>query len=251
MRADCLDYFQLSSLFEELKPDIVINLVALTNVDLCEKEPELAKKINVISARNIASLCHQTGSYLIHISTDQLYNGEGPHKEEDVNPINVYGKTKLEAEYEAMKCNSIILRTNFVGRSINSKRKSFTDWIIDEVSNERKIKLFNDVIFSPMHMKKISELIGFLINKQFKGVFNAGTYNYLSKANFGLELIEGLGLSRRFVELTSIKKVNLYATRPNNMFMDVSKIESILGFKCPSVKDSVNYSITDYLKSKC
>ncbi len=247
-RADCLNYSQLAYLFENLKPDITINLVALTNVDLCEKEPGLAKLINVTSTKNIANLCRQTDSYLIHISTDQLYNGEGPHKEENVCPINVYAKTKLESEAEAMKCNSIVLRTNFVGRSINSKRKSFTDWILNEIKNERKIKLFDDVIFSPLHMNKISELIDYLIHNKFKGVFNAGTFNCLTKANFGLQFIDGLGLSRELVELSSITELNLYAKRPHNMFMDVSKIESILNFKCPSIKDSVNYSIAEYLK---
>ena len=100
-------------LVSAISPDVIINLAALTNVDLCESNPRLAHAINFQGVKNLVNTFK--GS-IIHISTDYVFDGKlGQYKENDIpNPINVYGFTKLEAEKLLFKKSkkSLIIRTN-------------------------------------------------------------------------------------------------------------------------------------------
>ena len=97
MNLDICNKIILKDILQISKPDILINLAALTNVDLCEKKPTLAKQVNVVGVENI---CEVFSGKIIHISTDYVFDGkEGPYKENNRTcPISVYGKTKLESE---------------------------------------------------------------------------------------------------------------------------------------------------------
>ena len=77
--------------------------------------------------------------FFIHLSTDQVYSGKGPHNENMTNPINIYGKTKLEGEKVIDIANSCIIRTNFIGKSLTKDKKSLTDWIHSSLINKQKI----------------------------------------------------------------------------------------------------------------
>ena len=97
---DIKDNLFVENTMKKLKPKIFINLAALTNVDYCEQNPKLAYKINTefpeVVARTLKSL--KMSYYIIQISTDQVYNEKGPHKEDEINPQNQYSKTKSETE---------------------------------------------------------------------------------------------------------------------------------------------------------
>ena len=96
--------------------------------------------------------------HLIHISTDQVYSGNGPHLEINPNPVNVYGMTKLKGEsiFDAMP--STVIRTNFFGKSLISKRKSFTDWLFNSVKAKESITVFNDVFFNPLSIRSLCSI---------------------------------------------------------------------------------------------
>ena len=100
-----LDRINLYELINLYSPDILINLAALTNVDLCEEKPDLAEEVNTVGVKN---LCELFSGKIIQISTDYVFSGEkGPYSEEDkVRPISVYGATKLKAEKIIMSHNS-------------------------------------------------------------------------------------------------------------------------------------------------
>ena len=104
---------------EKIKPDFIIHCAALTDVDDCEGNPDKAYNQNVLTSINVASIARKIGAYLIHISTDSVFDGtKGNYKEDDTpNPINVYGKTKLEAEQKvtSIQPDSCIVRTNIYG----------------------------------------------------------------------------------------------------------------------------------------
>ena len=115
-KIDPINLNECDLIIKKIKPDIIINLIASTNVDECESNPKLAKIANTLIVENIKnsiSLNNQN-IYLIHISTDQVYSGPGPHFENNPNPINIYAKTKLAGESKLQGTNSIILRTNFI-----------------------------------------------------------------------------------------------------------------------------------------
>jgi dTDP-4-dehydrorhamnose reductase len=100
VKLDISDKEQVEEVFEAIKPDVVVHAATLTDVDKCETDKELAWKVNVEGTKNIVEASESSGSFLIYISTDYVFNGEsGRYKETDKpDPINYYGLTKLKAE---------------------------------------------------------------------------------------------------------------------------------------------------------
>ena len=113
------DENQTIKVVKQVRPQIIVNAVALTNVENCEKNPSLAEEINTTAAKNIAYAAHLYDAKLIHISTDHLFSGQNAFsKEFDIaKPLNEYAKTKLMAENVVLdKCpRSLVIRTNFFG----------------------------------------------------------------------------------------------------------------------------------------
>ncbi|WP_375749466.1 SDR family oxidoreductase [Vibrio sp. HN007] len=101
---DITDADQVNKIFAEVKPDYVIHAAAIAVTDFCNKHPDIAHKVNVQGAINVAKACKEQGSKLVFISTEQIFNGNeesGPYSEEHTpNPDTVYGQNKLEAEHE-------------------------------------------------------------------------------------------------------------------------------------------------------
>ena len=248
-RCDVGDLESTSSLFDELQPDILINLVALTDVDLCESDPRQAFSVNVRAAENIVSWMKSTVNdcHLVQISTDQVYDGTGPHSEPDVILSNYYAFSKYSSELVALTVPSTILRTNFFGKSNCNQRVSFTDWIHESVVSNKKISLFNDVLFSPLSMSTLSEMICLVIDKKPVGVFNLGARSGLSKSAFAIFFMEKLNIVSDNIEVTTIDAVNfMKAYRPKDMRMDVTKFERRLCVSLPTLEDEIIRVIGDY-----
>ena len=168
-------------MINNLKPDIIINLIANTDVDDCEINISKAFSINCSVLENIVS--SSKDSYLIHISTDQIYSGNGPHVEEKANPKNIYSITKYISEFIANKKRSLILRTNFVGKSY-SEKSSFTDWVVKYSEAKKQMYLFKDLFFSPVHTSFLSDVIIKALLDNKVGIYNLGSKNGITKANF-------------------------------------------------------------------
>ena len=127
--------------------------MVLTNIENCEKNPSLAKRINVNFSLNVAKACKELNITLVHISTDHLFYNQGSYikEENEVNPINVYGQSKADAEIKILKINpkALVIRTNFFGWGPFHKL-SFSDKILESLSFNKSINLFDDVFFTPI-----------------------------------------------------------------------------------------------------
>lgn len=232
------------------KPEVILNFTAVTNVDYCENNQEQAKKINSKLPLKISQTLEQINKniYLIHISTDQVYSGAGPHEEnKNVLPLNVYSKTKLKGEKNIKYKNSIILRTNFFGKSIVSHRKSFSDWVFENMLNKNEVKLFSDVLFSPLSFISFFEILTKIINVKPTGVYNLGSNNGMSKKNFAV-CFAGLfkNLDLNYSECL-LENFSLTAKRPNDMRLNNKKIENVLNIKINNLEDEITKVSKDYL----
>ena len=226
-------------LINKTKPDIVLHAAALTNVDLCEKNPELALMLNVETVNNIIQILDDKVK-LILISTDQVYpNSLGPHSEENTGPINFYGETKLLGEIAALKkSNSLILRTNFFGKSLNNKKKSLSDFFIHEFLNSKTLNLFTDIKFSPLHMESLCIIIQELINVSAEGIYNVGSRQGMSKADFAMQIAHQLNLPSKKANLIKSTQFSR-APRSFDLRMDTKKIENTLGKNMPNLSDEI------------
>lgn len=248
-QADFSELDHAHKLLEKIKPQLIVNLVGMTDVDLCETYPNQAYLTNVRTIENIADWMRQemTPCHLVHISTDQIYDGLSPHSEALVTLTNYYAFSKYAGELAAMRVPSTILRTNFFGRSHCAKRASLTDWLFRAFSNRDAIQVFNDVLFSPLSMATLVEMIELSIRKKPVGVFNLGSHGGMSKADFALAFAEELKLPTNAMKRTTTDQVTFLKTyRPKDMRMNSMKFEDALSIKLPNLRDEIKRVAKEY-----
>lgn len=235
------------------RPVAVVNLVAATNVDQCETHTELAWHANtgVVAAivEGILAFGNTPTSrpHLVHISTDQVYEGLGPHAENEAHPINVYGLSKYTGELLAERVGATILRSNFYGRSRCVGRVSFSDWLVRSLREKTPITVFDDVKFSAIHIDTLCNYIGRSIVLRPAGIFNAGCRDGISKAGFAMALARTLGLSTESVRMGTSADVALKARRPLDMTLQVARIEAALDLRCPNMINEIQHTAKEYL----
>jgi dTDP-4-dehydrorhamnose reductase len=240
VRCDLTDSIATKSAIANISPTIVIHAAALTNVDLCETHPEEASKQNILATKNIvASLPARTR--LVYLSSDQVYpNTKGPHSEGTEQPINEYGRSKLAGEAEALRhFNTIALRTNMFGPSITNGRHSLSDFIINNMATGAATTLFRDILFSPLYIGTLTELIWKLAFMDCQGAYNLGSRDGLTKAEFGLAIATKKKLTLKNVSIGSSTNMANRAKRASDLRMDVTSIESLLGLKMPTVLEEI------------
>ncbi len=247
--ADLADPAATARMLDEVRPGLVVNLAALTSVDLCEYEPQKAYLANVKAVENVAAWMgsRDTGCHLIHISTDQVYDGPGPHAEDGVTLVNIYGFSKYAGELAALRAGATVLRTNFFGRSARPGRESFSDWLARSLRAGTPIQVFDDVLFSPLGLETLVSVILRVAAARPPGVFNLGTADGLSKADFAFAFAAALGIARpTMARAASAGSGLLRAKRPSDMRMDSRRIERVLGIRLPSLREEIESTAKEY-----
>jgi dTDP-4-dehydrorhamnose reductase len=250
---DLLDRTALTAALLEYQPEAIINLVGLTNVDQCEIEPKLAWRANANVVKVLADCLEVVGEksgrtpYLVHISTDQVYDGLGPHTEENIDLINVYALSKYVGELFAGRVGASVLRTNFYGRSNCKGRVSFSDWLVRSLRDRSPITVLDDVEFSAVHIDTLCSIIARCIESRPVGVFNAGCRDSISKAGFAFALAKALNLSTENVTVGTSADLTLKARRPLDMTLQVARLEAALDLQCPNMLNEIQYTAKEYL----
>lgn len=246
---DLSDKKKSFEMLTKIQPNVIINLVSQTNIELCEKQVYLAYLVNT---RSVESLTNWIASskidcHLIQVSTDHLYDGVALHSEDDITITNNYAFSKYAGELAAAKVPSSILRTNFVGRSQVSYRESLTDWIYKATKSHQSIELLSDVFFSPLSITLLVNMIEIVLQKKPTGTYNLGSHGGMSKADFAFTFAEHLNLPTDTMKQIEVNQASyLKAYRPKNMCMDSSKFEKILGIKLPNLKDLIEQIAEEY-----
>ena len=143
----------------DISPDVVINSAAYTSVDKAEKDKVNAELINHLAVKNIANICTQLGNWLIHVSTDYVFDGNSkvPYKETDsTNPQNMYGRTKLEGEKAILSsgCKHIIIRTAWV---FSEYGRNFLTNILHLGANQDELNIVDDQIGCPTYARILQD----------------------------------------------------------------------------------------------
>ena len=222
-------------------PDIIINCAAYTAVDRAENDFETANIINHKAVSLIAKWCNENNCKLIHISTDYVYDGNSllPYIEEDqTDPLNNYGKTKLFGDIACQKNNpsSIIIRTSWLYSSYGN---NFVTNMINAMQNRDEIQVVNDQFGSPTYAADLASTILLLIkNKKW----HSGIYNYTNSGNiswydFANEIKSIYGYSS-IIKHISTKKYSQKTKRPKYSVLDNSKIINTFDIK------QVNYKVS-------
>jgi dTDP-4-dehydrorhamnose reductase len=253
-RVDPVDNHSLIELLARNRVDVVVNLVAATNVDQCEEVPQLAYRANVKVVEALASAIRNPAvsmaPHLVQISTDQVYDGIGPHGEAAADPCNVYALSKLAGEIAAEKVGATVLRTNYFGLSRCVGRSSLSDWIVHSLRSGERITVFDDVLFSALHIETLCEAIELAVRKRVVGTYNVGCKDGASKAQLAFGLARRLGLDCGLMNMGRLQDIKLRARRPLDMRMNCAQFESVFGFSAPSFESQIEIAALEYLHEK-
>ncbi len=227
------------SVFSKIKPNYCINAAAYTAVDKAESEPEKAHLINVIGAKNLAEVCKEFSSVLLHISTDFVFDGNAskPYKEEDIlNPTGVYGQTKLDGEksIQSIFDNYYIIRTSWVYSQFGN---NFMKTMLRLASERDSISVVNDQIGTPTNAVDLAEcLIKIICHTELVevrqqttdifGVYNFSNEGQCSWYDFAKKIFEVNNINIDLKPISTASYPTL-AKRPKYSVMDKSKIKSI------------------------
>ena len=224
----------LTKVFDELQPQLVIHAAGLTNVDACEANPTLAKYINVDLSQNLAMVCAKLNIPMVYISTDHLFSGNESLIDEDfpVSPINVYAKTKVEAEVYVQNAypEALIIRTNFYAWGA-SYRQSFSDMVINNLRSGKKVSLFKDIYYTPILVEPLVDTVHELVKREASGVFNVVGDDRISKYDFGLKLAREFNLDNSLIDEGKIIDRLSLAKRPHDMSLSNQKVTNFLSRK--------------------
>jgi dTDP-4-dehydrorhamnose reductase len=247
--ADLVNKRETFELLNRIQPSVIVNLVGLTSVERCQDNANESYLVNTRTVENIVNWILDNGSkcHLIQISTDQVYDGSGIHTEDQVCLTNNYAFSKYAGELASARVPSTILRTNFVGRSKIESRESLTDWVYNSLTNGRHVQVLQDVYFSPLSMKTLVEMIQLVIENKPVGIFNLGSKNGMSKAEFDFYFAEQLNLSTKtMTRIDSSQAEFLRAYRPKDMRMDSSKFERTMNIQLPTLVNQIQNIAKEY-----
>ena len=241
LRGDLCDPHQARAVLEEARAEVVINLVALTDVDEAERNPQAAYLLNVRIVENLvdAILSNKNSSHLVQVSTDQLYDGPGPNQEDAITLRNYYAFSKYAGELVADRVASTVLRTNFFGPSRSPGRTSLSDWLVQSLTRGDAITVFADVRFSPLSLDTLVRMVERVVTQRHTGVYNLGSKEGMSKAEFAYALAAVLNLSTRNVSKGASDQKKMTAQRPKDMCLDSSRFEKQFGVQLPTLRDEL------------
>ena len=227
------------------KIDIIINCAAYTAVEKAEDEPEKADLINHIAVRNLAEAAESHNSVLIHVSTDYVFGGQGslPFIESDkVNPLGVYGKTKLAGELAIEKtgCKALVFRTAWLYSSFGN---NFVKTMIKLTSEKEYIKVVYDQVGSPTYAGDLAKVI-FEIVEEEKYLGKEGIYHFTNEGviswyDFAIEIAKQANNTKCNIYPCRSEEFPTKVKRPAYSVLDKAKIKKTFDIEIPYWKDSL------------
>jgi len=254
--------YQTNDLIKKIQPEVVIDCAALHNADFCEEHSDLAYVVNISGTANVARACRQNNARMIYVSTDYVFNGKdnlNSYKETDpISPINVYGKTKSEAEkyIQNFLKNYVIARPSDIygwnphqyGDLESSSKKSgtFAEWVIKSLRNYQEINLFTDQYNNSTYVGNLAEMLIEFAENDLTGIFHTPGLTCQNRLDQGLKIAKVFRLNANLINPISSDSINQKAKRPKNLCLNTEKVRGSLNTKLLDIESG----ITEMMKSE-
>jgi dTDP-4-dehydrorhamnose reductase len=246
---DLGDLQEVQRTLRELKPDLIINASAYTDVDRAEDEPELAMKVNALAPGVMAEVSRALGAVLIHFSTDYVFDGRAtmPYVENAVtNPLNLYGKSKLMGEDNIRQAGGayLILRTSWV---YSLRGNSFVNKVLGWARNNRSLRIVDDQVSNPTWARMLAEITCLLIPRhpgslydgirEQCGIYHLAGSGYTSRYEWAKQILaHDPNRSEQMVQAIEPGRTEEFptpATRPLFSALDCTRFEKTFGLQLP------------------
>jgi dTDP-4-dehydrorhamnose reductase len=228
----------------DFKPQVIIHTAAMTQVDQCETEREACMSLNVEALEYITEAANLFDAFLIHLSTDFIFDGEdGPYTEEDIpKPISFYGESKLLAEKLIQQKSKqwAIVRTILVyGVVRDMSRSNIVLWVKQNLEQGKNIRVVDDQWRTPTLAEDLA--LGCLLIAEHKaqGIWNISGPEMLCPYDMAIQTAEFFRLDKKFIERANSSSFTQAAKRPPKTGFDISKARKLLGFKPKSFKEGL------------
>ena len=238
---DIRNQVALKELINTTAPDLLINLAAMTNVDSCELNPKLAGEINVAGMEHI---CDSFKGKIIHLSTDYVFDGtSGPYKENDpLNPISIYGKTKLASEQILLEkdIKNLVIRGNVLYDFSPYTSASFLNWVVSSLKGNQEIKVVEDQFNNPTWTRSMSDIIELSIENDLEGIIHWGDSVHISRFEFAKLIAKKFSLNESLIKPVLTSELNQPARRPLQSGLSTEKLVNMLDIIPPSIDDCLD-----------
>ncbi len=236
---------EVDEVMDALKPEVVINTAAMTNVDACEADKEGCDKLNVDAVQYLVEACIRNSVHLVHLSTDFIFDGEdGPYDEEArPNPISYYGRSKLTAEeiIQKSEVRAAILRTVLVyGIAEDMSRSNIVLWAKGALEKGKEINVVDDQFRSPTLAEDLADGCILAARQKATGVYNISGKDQMSV----LEIVEAVAdhwkLDKSIINRVSSTTLNQPAKRPPITGFILDKARRELGYAPHSFEEGLS-----------
>lgn len=230
-----------------VKPDVIIHTAAITDLNLCERDPELADRVHVQASKTVASLAGKNTKF-IYISTDSVFDGKkGNYSEDDIpNPLNQYARSKLRGEQAVLETNvgiTHILRTNIYGFHTPIKN-SLAEWAYAQLKNGNTISGFTDITFNAVFTGQLVGVIQYLIANSVKdAIVNVGSKTSMSKHAFLDRFRKSIGVSDSLLKAAVSTDFPSALERPKDTSLNISRLSNF--YPVPEFEDGIREWIQD------
>lgn len=241
---DVTDEKAVRQIVLDFQPDAIINTAAMTNVDGCEDDKEACDKLNVYAVECLADACAEVEAYLVHISTDFIFDGEaGPYKEDDeANPLSYYGLSKWKSEQLLQKhsCDWAVLRTIIVyGTADNLSRGNIVLWGRGALKKGDPLNIIDDQFRSPTLAEDLAQVCVLAVEKRALGVYNASGKDIMSVLEMVERMADFYGCDKSIINRISTATLNQKAKRPPKTGFILDKAINELGYQPHSFEEGL------------
>ena len=249
---DLRDTGATTALLAELRPAIIVNAAALTDLRACEADPGLAYEINARAVALLAESGRQWGARLVHVSTDHFFCGDGaaPHDEKaPVRLVNDYARSKFAGEgFAATAPGALVVRTNITGFRGWAGRPTFAEWLFEMIETDGEAGFFDDYWTSTMDAATCARALLTLVEKGASGLLNVAARRPATKQRFAEALASAMG--RRLSRARTASVRDLLPRRAESAGLEVSAAEAILGHRLPDLDDVIHSLLSEY-QTRC
>lgn len=229
-------------LIEGAKPEAIIHCAAMADLNTAQNEPDRAYQINCTAAGELAAAASRWGIPFVHVSTDAVFDGKtGGYREEDpVNPLSVYGQTKLAGEQLVTKMHpdAIIARVVFFGWSVSGDR-SLSEFFYNNLRKGEQIQGFTDALFSPLYVEDLAHTLLEMLDAGLSGLYHVVSPEHMSKYDFGVRIAQRFGYDPQLIEPVCMKTLSRGAPRSSNLVLNPEKVQRDLGHPLATVEDGI------------
>jgi dTDP-4-dehydrorhamnose reductase len=235
---------QVLDVVAEVRPDVIIHTAAMTNVDLCETEKDACWKQNVSAVEYIVEACQQNDVFLVHVSTDFIFDGAaGPYNETaEPNPISFYGWSKFAAEKAVIHSpiRWAIARTVLVyGIAHDMSRSNIILWVKKSLEDGKTIKVVTDQFRSPTMAEDLAMGCWLLANQRAEGIFNISGRDVLTPYEMAILTANYFGLDKSLITKADASTFTQAARRPPRTGFSIEKAKRVLGYEPRSFQEGI------------